>query len=162
CLVFPEGASEPEPVFLVPTRSAEEFAKSVVAAGHPAPLASEGGYAAVSPKLGPKSGTAAAPIALGLPAGDLVVRVDAAGLIARYRAEIDAGLGGMEKRMTAGGPAAPFGIDPTMLLSAYTDALRSLLDSAETLDLTLKLAGTRLELGEALKMKEKSPLAEFG
>jgi general secretion pathway protein G len=54
------------------------------------------------------------------------------------------------------------GINPAPIMGAYVGWIRDLLDSAETLDLGLRLDGDELELGFALSNAEGSALASFG
>lgn len=162
CFAFHEGEhAGPESVFLVPTLSVEEYVKSLKEKGLSA-TTGEGGYVAVALEGEAKPGPGPASIAVGLPAGDLVVRVDVDGLVERFRTEIDDGLDQMESALESNDSAFPMGIDPKPMMRLYADAVRAIVDSGQTLDVTVRLDGTRLELGEALTMHEKSALAEFG
>jgi hypothetical protein len=163
CLVLPASPdAEPTPVFLVPALSPESFAKSLAGSGKPVTTAVEGGYVSVALSPGVKRGSGPAAIATGLPAADVAARIDAKRLIEQFRPMIDMGLEQLQSSMPAMPAQATGGMDVAQLMKAYMDAVRSVIDSAQTLDVVLRLDGDRLELTGALTVAEKSQLADLG
>jgi len=162
CLVLGEGAeATPLPVFLVPVRDADGYLKSVEQPGSPMKGVARGGYVCVGMGAAPELPTAPAAIAQGLLPGDLSVRIDLGRMIEQFRDPIEEGLNEMESEVAAAG-AVSGGIDPTAVFGAYADFLRDVIDSAETLDLGLRLEGEDVELGIAYANAEGSALAAIG
>ena len=161
CLVMPEGASSPLPVFLVPVRDAAAYTKSVEQPNSPMKVVAKGGYACVGLGQPPELPSAPAAIAKGLLPGELSVRIDLARLIEQFHDSIDEGLNEVESA-SAGAGAAVAGLDTSKMMGAYVEFLRDAVDSMETLDLGLSLDGDDVELGFALVNSEGSTLASFG
>jgi general secretion pathway protein G len=153
-------SSEPVPTFLVPVKSVEGYTLSL--AGQAGKPAVEGNYVAVSQMPGPARGTGPAAIALDLPAGDVVARIDLETLIERFRPIIDMGLGQIEAQMASMPQAATGGLDVAPLMRIYAGGIRAVVDAAERLDLAVRLQGNRLEIAEALTVLETSELAHLG
>jgi len=156
-----EGA-QPLPTFLIPVRDAEAFLKSIQQPGSPMKGVAKGGYACIGLGAAPELPSAPAAIAKGLPEGEIAARLDLGRLIEQYREQIDMGIDALEAEMDSVPAGEVAGIDPTPVMGAYADGIRDILDSAETLDVALRLEGDELELGFALTNAEGSPLANFG
>jgi len=162
CLVLPATAgTPPSPAFLVPAVSADALVRSITESGMPMTTKVENGYVTVSVSPEIQHAAAPAPIALGLPAGDVVARVDLERLVAHFRPMIDMGLGQMEMMMTSMPAQATGGIQVGPLMKIYVDCMRSIVESGETLDLVLRLEGNRMEVTSTLRAKEGSALASF-
>lgn len=163
CLVLPaQQGGEPSPVFLVPAKSPENFVRSMSAAPSKMKASIEGDYVCVSESAAVKHGTAPAAIAVGLPAGELVARIDVKRIVAFYRPILEMGLAQVESAMATQPGTVVNGVDLKPILKTYMDGVRSILDSGEGLDLALRLDGDRLEFASAMTMIEKSVLAGFG
>jgi type II secretion system protein G len=163
CLLFsPTPDAEPTPAFLVPAMSPEAFARAVVASGKHATAHVDGGYVLVSESPDVKSGSVAAAIATGLPAGEVVARIDVKQIVDRFRPHIEMGLGQLEAMAAGMPPQATNGMNVAPFMKLYVDGIRSVIDSGQSLDLALRLDGNRLEIASALTVLDKSALAEFG
>ncbi len=163
CLVFPPTAeSEPTPAFLVPATAPEAFAKAVAGSGSHATAQVEGSYVLVSQSPDVKHGLDPAAIAMGLPAGEVVARIDVKRIVDRFRPYIEMGLGQIEQMAAGMPPQATSGMDVGPLMKTYADGIRSVIDSGQTLDVAVRLDGNRLEIASALTTLEKSTLADFG
>lgn len=163
CLVLPtEPGGEPSPTFLVPALSPESFVRSVAESGPGLTTAIHGGYVAVSMAAEAKPGSAPAAIALDLPTGDLVARLDVQRLVEHFRPMIDMGLSQMTSAVESMPPQATGGMDVGPFVKLYADGIRSVLDSGQTLDLALRLDGGILEIASVLIAREKSALDGFG
>jgi len=163
CMVLPEQAGgEPMPTVLVPVLSPENFVRSVTESGMPATTAIHGNYVAVS--MGPGAEPASTPssIALELPKGDIVARLDVQRLVAHYRPMIDAGLAEMTSAMDSMPPEATAGMNMGPFMKSYADCVRSVIDSGQSLDLALRLDGSVVELASAFTAREGSVLDGFG
>ncbi|MFN0008665.1 MAG: type II secretion system protein GspG [Planctomycetota bacterium] len=162
CMVLPEQAGgEPMPTVLVPVLSPENFVRSFSESGMPATTAIHGNYVAVS--MGPAASPAPTPaaIALELPAGDIVARLDVQRLVAHFRPMIDAGLAQMTTAMDSMPPEATAGMDVAPFMKLYVDGVRSVLDAGQTFDLALRLDGSVVELASKLTAREGSVLDGF-
>ena len=158
-----DPGSSPQPVFLVPVRSPEAFVKSLAAAGHPVTSVVNGTYVLVAPQsTAIELEPAAAPIALNLPSGDLVARIDLGRLIEQFRPMIDPLLDQVEEAATQAASEAPGGMNTGPVMGMYMDGFRDFLDSAQMLDVAVRLEGERMELGLDLANKAGSVLASFG
>jgi hypothetical protein len=167
CLVLPaQPGAQPIPAFLVPATSPEAFVRSLSDSHAKVNTAIEGGYVCVSKSLGaqpgPKHGERPAPIALGLPAGEIVARIDVKRIVDHYRPMIEMGLGQLEMTMASAPPKATAGVDIQPLMKMYMEGVRSVIDSGQGLDFAVRLEGDRLEVASEMTMIEKSALAEFG
>ena len=156
-------AGEDEPSFrlIVPATDPGAFADLAATMGLQA-SAAHGGWIALSMSPGAIAPGAPSRLASELPAGDLVVRVDARALVERYRAEIDEGLEELAAETSAAAGEMPGGINMVPLMQVYVGALRSFLESVDQLDLALRLDGGRLEFLQDCRMREGSVLADFG
>jgi general secretion pathway protein G len=160
CLLLEEAAgAQPLPAFLVPVRDAQAYLKSLGEGGH---AVAKGGYVCVGLAGLPELPSAPAAIARGLPEGEIAARIDLGRLIDQFGETIDQGLNELEAQAGALPASAPGGIDTTPVMGAYVDWIHDLVDSAETLDLALRLEGDELELGLALTNAEGSALSNFG
>jgi hypothetical protein len=163
CLVLPEGqGSDPAPTLLLPATNPDELVKEIAGSGMPFKTAVENGYVTVSMSPDAKHGAGPVAIATGLPAGEIVARIDLKRLVAHFRPMIDMGLAQLQMMMAAVPAQAAGGIDIAPVMKLYGDGIRAVIDSGETLDLALKLDGNRCEIASALTAQEKSSLAEFG
>lgn len=163
CLVLPaQQGGQPSPVFLVPAKSPENFVRSLSSAPSKPKTSIEGDYVCISGSAAVKHGTAPAAIAVGLPAGELVARIDVKRIVAYYRPILEMGLAQVESAMATQPGTVVNGVDLKPILKTYMDGVRSILDSGEGLDLALRLDGDRLEFASAMTMIEKSVLAGFG
>ena len=167
CLVLPTApGGQPAPVYFLPARSPQDFVKAVTESGQPFGTAIHGDYVAVTMGPGAAPAPAGAPpsIALELPPGDVVVRLDVQRLVAHYRPVIDASLdqmtAGIASLTAAMEPQTP-GMNIAPFLKMYADGLRSVLDSGKTLDLAMRLDGSVLEVASVLVVQEKSALDGF-
>jgi hypothetical protein len=162
CMVLPaeEGAAL-ESVYLVPAVSGKKYADSVVPAGGTGTARIEGEYVLASASAGMEPAKESADLAVDLPDGDLVVRVDLARVCEHYRTTIDAGLGMVEAQMQSLSAAVPGGVNMAPALELYVDFFRAILDSGESFDLAMRLNGSRLELAGALTAREGSSLASY-
>lgn len=163
CLVLPaEPGAEPSPTFLVPALSPESFVRSVAESAPGLSTAVHGGYVAVSMAAEAKPGPTPAAIALDLPTGDVVARLDVQRLVEHFRPMIDMGLGQMTSAMESMSPQAMGGMAVGPFMKVYADGIRAVLDSGQTLDLALRLDGGILEIASVLTAREKSALDGFG
>jgi hypothetical protein len=164
CLVLEAGpGAQPLPTLLIPVSDGEKITKSLQQPGAPWKAVVKGGYACIGMGMAPELPSAPAKIARGLPEGEIAARLDLKTLIAQYREQIDEGLNAVEEQggaMAASQSVA--GINPAPMMGAYVDILRDFIDSAETLDLGLRLEGDGLELGMALVNAEGSAFSDLG
>lgn len=158
-----EPGAEPKPVFLLPARSPENFAKSLSTPEHKVTTLVDGSYVLVAPESPSieRDGNAA-PIALGLPQGDVVARIDLARLIEQFRPMIDPMLEQIEAASEEMAAGAAGGVDVSPVMGMYMDGLRDFFDSAQTLDVAGRLESSRMELAFDLSNKPGSVLANFG
>lgn len=158
-----DPGATPQPVFLVPARSSAAYVKSLTTPERTITSIAQGDYVLVAPESTSITcdGSAAA-LAQNLPAGDLVARVDLARLIEQFRPMIDPMLDQIEMMGEQAGAGAAGGINPAPVMGLYMDGVRDLLDSVQTLDAAVRLAGTRMEVGFDLANKPGSVLAGFG
>jgi hypothetical protein len=162
CLVLPATqGGQPSPVFLLPATDAEALKKDIAATGMPLMTSVSGSYVTVSMSPDTKPAAAAA-IANGMPAGEIAARIDLKRLVAHFRPMIDMGLSQLQMAMAGASQQAPGGMDVGPILKMYSEGIRSVVDSGETLDLALRLDGNRAEIASNLTAQEKSALAEFG
>jgi general secretion pathway protein G len=163
CLVLPaQPGGQPAPAFFVPAKSPENLVRSMSNAPAKVKASIAGDYVCISESPAVKPGAAPAAIALGLPAGELVARIDVKRIVAYYRPMIEMGLGQLESSMASAPSSTVNGLDLKPMLKVYMDGVRSIIDSGETLDLALRLDGDRLEFASAMAMIDKSVLAGFG
>ena len=163
CLVLPEGgAGDPAPALLIPAASADNLVRSIADSGFPVATTVDEGYVCVTMGTGAGRGTSPAPIALNLPPGEIVARIDVKRLVEHFRPMIDMGLAQMEAAMAQVPLDAAAGLDVKPIMKSYADGARTTVESAQSLDLVLRLDGDRLEIGASLTALEKSPLAAFG
>jgi hypothetical protein len=109
-----------------------------------------------------KKSAGPAAIASGLPAGEMSARVDVKRLVAHFRPMIDMGLAQMQMAMASMPPEATNGVDVAPMLKLYSDGMRAVVDSGQTLDLALRLDGNRCEIATVFTAQEKSALADYG
>jgi hypothetical protein len=148
-LTFPAGQDEPVPTIIVGAKDAAKLSGAIEGAGLAKPHVA-GSYVSITmgPSPAARGGSA---LVKSIPAGDLGLRADLASLYGRYRAEIDQALGSLPAPgAEAGGSANP--------LAPIVDAVRTALSSAESLDVALRLDGTRVDLDGELRVKEGSAL----
>jgi hypothetical protein len=124
--------------------------------GRPAPVV-VGSYLAMSQGPGYQPPATASALLQGLPAGDIALRVDLAKVISVYGKQIDEAMGEMSAAGArgSGGPAAPGAQD---VLKGLQGALKTFLDSAERLDVAVRIEGTKAALDVAFTAKAGSPL----
>ncbi len=163
CLVLPETqGGEPSPAVLLPSANPDALVKEVSGAGMPFKTSVDSGYVTLSMAPDAKKAAAPAAIATGLPAGEISVRVDVKRLVAHFRPMIDMGLAQIQMAMASMPPEATNGIDVAPMLKLYSDGMRAVVDSGQTLDLALRLDGTRCEIASVFTAQEKSALADYG
>lgn len=170
----PDAGSPPAPTFILPMKDAAAAAKSFGDLhGRPAPVVL-GRFLALSQATGYGAAGTASPMLEGMLAGDVSVRIDLGRAVATYRKQFDRLLGSIEEgppgivsadTKPAQGPPP----DPSMdrprgaanpMFKAVGGMLRTLLDSAERLDLALRLDGTNVRLDGTFLAKEGSALAK--
>ncbi len=163
-VAFTLGAGpKPKPSFtiILPVLdgAAAKAAFGEVPPGKPAPVVL-GKYLALSESPDVKPAATASALVKDLPAGDVTARVDLARVIGAYRDKIDEAMGQMGER--AGGsdrPGAPPGLASAReMMKGLTEVLKTLLDSAERLDLTVRVEGTTADLDIAFTAKAGSAL----
>jgi hypothetical protein len=177
CLVLSnDPGAQPSPTYLVPALSPESYAKSAAAPSNGLfqfTAAVHGDYVTVSgvpatpgspPGAAPSAPAAskASALALDLPAGDVVARLDVRRLVEHFRPMIDMGLSQVTNLVASMPAETTGGMQVGPFLKVYADGLRAVVDSGETLDLAAHLDGNVLELSSALKAREKSALDGFG
>lgn len=163
CLVLPETqGGEPSPAVLLPSANPDALVKEVSGAGMPFKTSVENGYVTLSMAPDAKKSAGPAAIATGLPAGEISARVDVKRLVAHFRPMIDMGLAQLQMAMTSMPPEATNGMDVGPMLKLYSDGMRAVVDSGQTLDLALRLDGNRCEIASIFTAQEKSALAEYG
>jgi hypothetical protein len=142
----PQGEGVPFS-FVVPVSDTEGLQKEMGSAN----VAVNGGYALVSQRGPVPHGQS--PLAKTAPAGDLAVRVNLASAAEIFRSEIDAGLSGVARDAGPAGGA----------LEGIFGGVRKFVDSAEWLDVGLKIDGTRVSIDGEFRAKEGSALSKgFG
>ncbi len=161
-VTLPQGDESPAPYLILPVTDASAAAAAAGEAGMPPPPM-KGSYLRMAMGAGDVGeGEPATALTKGLPAGDLVARVDLAALVARYGDQLREGLKEMEREMPTGRARMP-GMPGTEGLGAMLEGMRKALDavlvSAERLDLAVTAKDTALDLHVHFVAKEGSPLA---
>ena len=163
CLVLPETqGGEPSPAVLLPSANPDALVKEVSGAGMPFKTSVESGYVTLTMAPEAKKGAGPAAIATGLPAGEISARVDVKRLVAHFRPMIDMGLAQLQMAMASMPPEATNGMDVGPMLKLYSDGMRAVVDSGQTLDLALRLDGNRCDIASIFTAQEKSALADYG
>ena len=161
CIDLPANLeAEPVTTLLLPSPTPQELIEELQPAGTPWHVSSEGGYVILSLSTDVKHGDAPAAIASGLPAGEIVARVDVKAIVARFQTMIDAYLAVLQARLAY--EAREDGPIAAVMIQVLGIALRTSADSGETLDLALRLDGHRCELFSSLTTLEASKLAALG
>ena len=163
CLVLPPTpGGEPSPTLLLPSTNPEVLVQEIAGSGMPFQTTVESGYVTISMSPDAKHGASPPAIAMGLPAGELVARIDLKRLVAHFRPMIDMGLAQMQMMMSGMSAQAAGGMDVGSIVKLYVDGIRSVIESGQTLDLALQLDGNRCTIASSLTAQEKSALSEFG
>jgi hypothetical protein len=143
------AGERPVPTIILPSKGdAVALGKAFEEQGM-APPATSGKYLAAT--MGPPpSARGGSEIAKKAPAGDVALRLDVARLVAQFRPQIDQGLAELTRQMEAGaGPQAG-------AMRPMVEWMASAVNSAEWLDVALKIEGTRVDFEGELRMKAGS------
>lgn len=143
-LAIDPNAMQPATTWVLPVRDAAGFQRPLAELDGLLKAAVLGGYVGVSMAPNYAASAAPSPLAARLRPGIAAVHLDLATLVALYRPLIDMGLDMAESELAA--MASQPGAMPQMqpLLEAYLEAGRTILDSAEALDVALEVEGRRL------------------
>ncbi|MFV1959634.1 MAG: hypothetical protein ACC662_09510 [Planctomycetota bacterium] len=160
-VTFPPGENpEPVPTMIVSVTDVDAALAVMKKQGMPEPPATAGSYVAIR-KGPPAEGAMGSPLMKDLPAGDVILRMDLATLVERFRPEITKGLDAMEKGMpSASAPGMPGMPDMSGFMKGMREAVQVFLDSAEQLDLVLTADGTKIRYEGRFTAKEGSALAK--
>lgn len=158
-----DPGATPQPVYLVPARSSAAYVQSLAKPERTITSVVLGDYVLVAAESsGITCDGSAAAMAQNLPAGELVARVDLARLIEQFRPMIDPMLDQVEAASEQAASGAPGGMNVAPVMGMYMDGVRDFLDSAQTLDAAVHLAGSRMDIAFDLANKPGSVLAGFG
>jgi hypothetical protein len=157
------GPEEQEPVatLLVPVDSVADFVTALEEMPFPHATTTGTGYVAVTMAKSVSHPSRSDSIVARLPAGDLVMRIDLEQVIARFRPQIDAGLREIEHESAAATATPVAGFDARPMVGQYFEGARAVIDSADVLDIALRLQDQGLEIQSALATLPGSVLAGF-
>lgn len=162
-VLFAAGTPEPTPIVILPATDPGALAEKGTASPMIASVQVAGSYVGFS--MGPDYTKNDKPCSLtsDLPEGQAAARIDVGQLIQNFRPLIDGGMqemtdqaSEMSEMMASGG--APFDIGKIM--DAYIDGARMFLDSAQTLDLAIRVEDTEIETVIRLVSRDGSPMAK--
>lgn len=157
------GRGEALPTFIVPTRDPQRWIASTEDSPEKLSFATAGRYVACTLGDPPLANAGVSRLCAGWPDVLLCARVDAARAIARFRPELDALLDRVERLLEAGALASPDAtIDPTEALDGFLSFARSLVESADRVELTLDARAGEHALRVELANRAGSPLARLG
>jgi hypothetical protein len=151
-------ATRPAAVVLVPVKDGAKYAASLRANGIEAVI--DGGYAVLALGGEYKKPATPSPLANGMPAGLVAVRIDVAKASANLGVMINSGLDVFERQaaneMRRGAGAS--GVDPEVIAELYADFAKTLLASGSTIDLVVDEADGRASVTATYTAKPGSAL----
>lgn len=124
--------------------------------------ATSGNYVGVSNKEGYALGGEPSGLLSELAPGTVSMRIDLGTLISTFRPLIEMGLEQAELQMDQIAEMKDTPFDITPMLEAYLDFTWDVVDSADRFDLSLGTADGGLDTSFAFRVKDGSPLADFG
>ena len=143
------GPSPRDMLPIVPVTDVDAAKQRFLDKGMPTPPATSGGYIAMGPPAEETDGS----LLDGLPSGDVVMRINLAALMGKFKGQIQEGFDDMGK--AAGQMPGAEG-----MVSKLTDGLRNLVDGVERLDLVATTNGDRVALAAQVSAKSGSKLAD--
>ncbi len=159
--------SPPSPTFVVAVRDGAAAKKSFgeLQPGQPAPVV-RGRFLALSMAPGFVPSDRPSALVEGLLAGDVSIRLDLARVVSTFRKQIDEGLGQMsgaaDGTSMPGRPPRPQGAAASAdVMKSMVSGLRDFLNTAERLDLGIRVEGSVVNLDAAFTAKEGGGTTKF-
>ncbi|MAG56419.1 MAG: hypothetical protein CMJ83_09025 [Planctomycetes bacterium] len=151
--------ADPTIVLMLPFKDAKKVGQDIASMGFDQDPVVRGNYVAFASEGNFKVGDTPSRLLVGLPNADGVLRIDLAAVLKTWGDEIGEGLEmAMEQALeeSGGDPAAEAMIKP---MFQWT---RAVMDSADLLDINLKISDTNVNFGFDLREKKASAMAKSG
>ena len=155
---FELSMGPPLPTIVLPAKNLEELKAEVAGMGAPVAAGNYLGFAMGNPNYAVSA--TANPLVAELKPGVVAVHIDLEALIETFGPFIEMGLNSLEGQM-ANVPQDEMPIDMGAMMDFYLDGVRTVLDSAEGMDMALQDDGNRMVLDGVFTALEGSVLEDF-